>query len=111
LTILQGIAMLMLARPAVRNYFTTWLWYQDRLCCLSMACLLSLTALSTTILAVLAVGTRHFLDDLTFLFVDNDVTAAAVSGELVLLASAAVWLLSCCLGTLTRRLVLHLRGL
>ena len=105
------MANLMLARPGVRNYFTTWLWYQDRLCCLSLRCLLILTALSGTVLAVLGIGTRRFLDDLTFLFVDSDVTSAAVSGELVLLASAALWLLSCCLIALTRRVVLHRRGL
>jgi hypothetical protein len=100
----------MLARPVVRKYLTTWLWYQDRLTCLSVAWLSALTAFSAAFLAGLAVGTRHFLDDVTFLFVDNDMTMLAVSGELVLLASAAVWLLSCCLGALTRRLVLHVRG-
>ena len=95
----------------MRTYLTTWLWYEDRICCLPAVCLFMLSILSASFLAVLVLGTRPFLDDLTFLFEDNDVTMAVVLAELVLLASAALWLLSCCLAALTRRLLLYIRGL
>jgi hypothetical protein len=95
----------------VRTYLTTWLWYEDRLCCLPAVCLFALTILSASFLTVLGLGARPFLDDLTFLFVDNDLTTAVVLAELVLLASAGLWLLSCCLAALARRLLLYIRGL
>jgi hypothetical protein len=58
-----------------------------------------------------AAALHQFLDDLTFLLVDNDLKSTLVLLELVLLASGSLWLLACCVATLARRLILRLRGL
>ncbi len=95
----------------MRKHFTTWHWYQDRLCCLSCTWLLSLTVLLIGFLLVVVTGTRQFLDDLAFLFGENDLRDVALVGGLLVVTSAGLWLLACCLWSLGRRLVLHLRGL
>jgi hypothetical protein len=94
----------------VRAYLTTWLWYRDRLCCLSSKWLLSLSLLCLAGVAADAAALHQFLDDLTFLLVDNELKSALVLVELMLLASGGLWLLACCLGTLARRAILRLRG-
>ena len=99
------------AGTAVRTYLTSWLWYQDRLCCLSSKWLLSLSLICLAGVAADAAALHQFLDDLTFLLFDNDLKSGLVLLEMVLLASGILWLLACCLGTLARRIILRLRGL
>jgi hypothetical protein len=95
----------------VREYFTTWLWYQDRLCSLSSRCLAGLSVICLAGLGTLGWALRQFLDDLAFLISENDAKSIFVVLEILLVSSAATWVLSCCLGALGRRLMLWLRGL
>jgi hypothetical protein len=95
----------------VREYLTTWLWYRDRLCCLSSTWLLSLCVICAAGLAGVAAGLHQFLDDLTVLLPDNDLLTTLVLVELLLSGSGILWLLGCCLATLARRFILYLRGL
>lgn len=95
----------------MREHLTTWLWYRDRLCCLSSKWLVALCLACLGGLAALAIGLYRFLDDLAFLLPDNDLASALVLLELLFLASGSLWLLGCCLAALARRVVLRLRGL
>jgi len=96
---------------APRKYLTTVIWFKDKLCSLPsvylvlfcLACLLGLGALALLMF--------QFLDDLAFLIMDGDLTLAGIFFGLLLLTSIALWLLSCLLAALGRRLILYFRGL
>jgi hypothetical protein len=62
-------------------------------------------------LGTLVAALRAFLEDLVFLLPENDFKTAAILLGFLVLTSKALWLLSCCLGALGRRLLLRLRGL
>lgn len=95
----------------MRNHFTTFVWFGDRLSSLSSAWLLLLSVLSLGGLAEGMTGLAQFLDDLVFLVSDNDLKTAILLLGLLLLLSTALWLLSCSLGALARKAILYIRGL
>jgi hypothetical protein len=72
---------------------------------------LAVTVLCLAGLRLLSVELLQFLDDLAFLLSENDAKTIAIILDLLLVMSAALWLLSCCLGALARKWLLHLRGL
>jgi hypothetical protein len=59
----------------------------------------------------IAAGLLGLLEDLAFLLAENDFRIVLIALGFVLVAGAALWVLSCCLGALSRRLLLYLRGL
>ncbi len=95
----------------MRRYLTTLLWYEDRLSSVRSCWLVLLSLASTTGLFLLVVGLFDFLDELAFLVGENDFRTVLISFLFVLATSAALWVLSCCLGALSRRVLLRLRGL
>lgn len=95
----------------VRNYLTTFIWYQDRLCSLSSAWLIVLSLGCVIELGGLAFALYQFLDDLAFLLFEADLRIVGIFFGLLLVISIGLWVLSCCLGALGRRAVLYLRGL
>jgi hypothetical protein len=103
--------LILLVDTAVRNYLTTLIWYRDHLCSLSSAYLWMISLGSMAGLAGLAAGAIQFQDDLVFLLFDGDLTTVSVVFGLLLLISIALWLLSCCLAALGRRVILYFRGL
>ncbi|MFO1497546.1 MAG: hypothetical protein U1G07_03980 [Verrucomicrobiota bacterium] len=95
----------------MRNYLTSLLWYEDKLSSLSSRWLFAIILLCGFALASLGVGLRQFLDDLAYLLSENDLTMAAIVLAALVVSSAVLWVLSCCVGALARRAVLYLRGL
>ena len=95
----------------MRRYLTTWIWYEDRLESLPSRYLAGLSVVCLTGLGTLTWAMLQFLDDLTFLLSDYDARIIFVLVQILLTSSAALWVLSCCLGALARRLVLRRRGL
>ena len=95
----------------MRTHITTLVWYADRLSSLSSPWLVVVSFLSLGGLGAAGMGIFEFLDDLTFLVSDTDLITIGVLLGLLLFASAAIWLLSCTLGALGRRLILYVRGL
>jgi len=102
---------MLLLDAAVRRYLTTFVWYEDRLCSLSSVWLISLATACLGGLSALALWLPGFLDDLVLLVPENDVRPALITLELLLVASAALWVLACTLAALARRCWLALRGL
>jgi hypothetical protein len=103
--------ILVLGARQVRNYFTTWLWYEDRVSTLSSSFLIAISCLCLATLAASGIGLVRFLDDLAFLVAENDVRTGLVLVHFLLVASAAFWVLSCALVALTRKWLLYWRGL
>lgn len=95
----------------VRRYLTTLRWYEDRLCSLSSRWLASLSLVCLAGLGALLVWFSRFQDDLVPLMGEKDRGTVITLTGLLLLASAALWLVSVCLAALGRRLVLFLRGI
>ncbi len=100
-----------IGKLAVRNYLTKLVWYQDRLCSLSSAWLVTIALGSVVGLAALAIGADQFMDDLTFLLGEHDARTASILFGFLLLGSIGLWVLSCCLGALGRRIMLYFKGL
>jgi len=94
----------------MRKHLTTWLWYEDRLCSLSASCLVGLTLICAAGLVVLGFGLVQFWDDLAILVAENDLRSAFILAELIVLASAGLWVLSLCVATLGQRFWLVRRG-
>jgi hypothetical protein len=78
---------------------------------LSSACLFSLSLACLVGLGALGVQLFHFLDDIPFLLVESDAKTALTLFDLLLLTSIGLWLLSCCVGALVRRVLLYVKGL
>ena len=95
----------------MRKYLTTWLWYEDHLCSLSSSWLSALLFVSLAGVATLTLGLVQFWDDLAILIGENDARSVLILAESLILASAALWVSSCCLVALGRRLLLERRGL
>ncbi len=95
---------------AVRSHLTKLLWFEDRLSSLGLGWLVGLTLLGAGTLAGIAAGLLGFLEDLAFLLSENDFRIVLIALGFVLMAGTALWVLSCCLGALSRRLILYLRG-
>lgn len=95
----------------MRAYLTTLLWHQDQLSSLSSSYLVAVAALCLTILSGLGFGLFRFLEDLAFLLVENELGMALIALNVLLVGSAALWVLSCCAWALARRVLLYLRGL
>lgn len=95
---------------AVRNHLTKLLWFEDRLSSLGLGWLSALTVLGAGVLVGIAAGLLGFLEDLAFLIAENDFRIILIALGFVLIAGTALWVLSCCLGALSRRLLFYLRG-
>jgi hypothetical protein len=95
----------------VRKHLTTFRWYEDRLCslpsrylvCLSLSCFIGL--------GLLAYVAYQLGDDVPLLVSESDFKTAFALFDILLLTTAALWLLSCTLGALWRRFLLRRRGL
>lgn len=95
----------------MRTYLTKLIWFEDRLSSIGSGWLAALTLLCVTSLAALIGGLIGFLEDLAYLATENDFGMALISLGFVLMTGAALWVLSCCVGALSRRLLLYFRGL
>ncbi len=95
----------------MRRYLTTLRWYEDRLCSLSSKWLASLSLVCLAGLSALIAWFAQFQDDLVPLMGERDRGTVIILAGLLLLASAALWLVSICLAALGRRLVLYLKGI
>ena len=95
----------------MRKHLTTWVWYEDRLCSLPSSCLLFLSFVCLVGLSALAFGLLGFWEDMAVLLGETDLRSDVIFLESLLMASAALWVLSCCLMALCRRFILARRGL
>jgi hypothetical protein len=88
---------------AVRKHLTKFLWFEDRLCCLSTAQLLILCLGCFGILIFLLFRALDFLDDLAYLLAESDAASFLAVLGILLLSSAALWLFSLTLAQLAQR--------
>lgn len=95
----------------MRKHLTTLRWYEDRLCSLSSSWLLLISFGCVAGLAVLLTASATFLDDVPFLFWENDIKSLLIPFDFLLLTSGALWVLSCTAGALWRRALLRFKGL
>jgi len=98
-------------RMRMRNYLTPFLWFEDRLSSLPTTHLVVFSVGCLAALGSVIVQALGLSDDFALLLADDgrDVPLALLG--LFLLAAASLWLVSCLLATLGRRLLLRLRGL
>ncbi len=95
----------------MRTYLTKLVWFQDRLCSLASAWLVTIALGCVIGLAAVAVGLIEFMEDLTFLLGDHEVRTASILFCFLLLGSIGLWVFCCCLAALARRVMLYLKGL
>ena len=95
----------------MRSYLTPLRWFEDRLASLPTAHLAILSAGCLAVLGAVLAGAIGLREDLALLMADDGREILLALPGLLLLAGASLWLFSCLLAALYRRLLLRIKGI